>query len=122
MSQSPHTANTTQQFRKQTGAAATDELGNRAIGDFNATVHHPIIHVPAQITTSAPPTNPLNFVSRHMTSEATVTSTQHAASVHRSASHAMRRVSTTLIMFNTIITLNTPYRVNRCGHLQIPHK
>lgn len=92
MSQSPHTAaaNTTTQLRRQT----TDQLGN-------ATVHHPVIRVPAQTITTAPPTNPLNFVSHHMTSEATVMSTQHPASVHRSSIHAMRRVSTTRIMFNT---------------------
>ena len=95
ISRSPNTTNTTQQFavpsfRRQT-AETSDRTGNRGINDFNVMVHHPIIRVPDQMTATTPPTNLATVSLHHMT-----TPTQHVTQpvgVHRSSSHAMRRVS-----------------------------
>ena len=93
-----NTTDTTQQFAvpsfRRQPAEVSDRMGNRGINDFNVTVHHPIIRVPAQITAETPPTNPATVSLHHMTSK--VTPTQHVTQpvgIHRSSSHAMRRVS-----------------------------
>ena len=90
-------------FTRQT---ATNELASR---DFT-TAHHPIFSAPTRVTTTAPPTTPLNFTAistHHKTNKAPTT--QHTASlsssIHRSSTHAMKRVS----QKDLVWTLNKHY-------------
>lgn len=96
----PSTIHPSSSFVRQT--TGTDELRNRGGNDYNTTpVHHPNICVPVQTTTTAPPINSLNFApspTHHMTTKAVPTQdvipTGLDTSIHRSSSHAMKRVST----------------------------
>lgn len=75
-----------------TQRAATDELASR---DFDTTAHHPIISAPVHVTTTTLPTNSLNFtaISTHHTTNKAPSIHHAASSIHRSSTHAMKRVS-----------------------------
>ena len=83
-------------FGRQT---VTNDPSSRGISDYDVTAaHYPIIHIPAQMPSTAPPTNSSAAIPPyHMTRKGMPT--HHVmpdTSVHRSTSHAMKRVSLTM--------------------------